>query len=335
VIFLPAALLALVAGHLVLMRRQGISGPPGPREGRPSAFYPVHAARDVTVIAVVLGALAFLAWRGVAPLEGPADPTDATYVPRPEWYFLGLFQLLKYFPGKLEIVGAIVLPTVAGALLALLPWIDRGPERRPARRPVTMTAVMSGVLAIVILTALGWRDRPVTGSSAWTVREIAGGVFVRGNQCARCHADAGMADPLDRLPSTRAPEWIAGHVVDPEMIGPGLREAPGQVHEREAAAMVAYLHRLSRQGYPGFDAQIETAAAVFARHCIGCHTLDRDGGTDGPDLSRIGAKHEAARLRVWIADPPSVDPEAEMPSFGRRLTPLELDAIAGYLASRK
>ena len=72
-------------------------------------------------------AVVAMAWRGMPPLEGPADPTDANYIPRPEWYFLGLFQLLKYFPGKWEVVGAIVLPGVVAALLALLPWIDRGP----------------------------------------------------------------------------------------------------------------------------------------------------------------------------------------------------------------
>lgn len=128
VIFLPAALLVLVAAHLVLMRRQGISGPVRPRDGHPSVFYPVQAARDVTVILGVVIALMLFAWNGAPPPEGPADPTDATYVPRPEWYFLGLFQLLKYFPGQWEVVGAIILPTLLGAGLALLPWLDRAPS---------------------------------------------------------------------------------------------------------------------------------------------------------------------------------------------------------------
>ena len=103
-----------------------------------------------------------MAWRGMPAMEGPADPTDATFIPRPEWYFLGLFQLLKYFPGKLEVVGAIILPTVLGALLALLPWLDRGPDRDPRRRLVVMLGVAAGVLGIVALTTLGWRDRPVS-----------------------------------------------------------------------------------------------------------------------------------------------------------------------------
>ena len=72
--------------------------------------FPYQAARDLTVAVVVGVLLAVLAWRGAPALEAPADPTASDYIPRPEWYFLGLFQLLKYFPGKLEVVGAIVIP---------------------------------------------------------------------------------------------------------------------------------------------------------------------------------------------------------------------------------
>lgn len=336
VIFLPAALVALVVAHVVLMRRQGISGPLRPRSGPPTLFYPNQAARDVTVILCVLLALVVLAWDGAPPLEAPADPTNATYVPRPEWYFLGLFQLLKYFPGRWEVVGAIVLPTLMGAGLALLPWLDRGPERDPRKRPFTMGAVSIGLLAVVGLTALGWRDRPADADAdAWTLRAIGGREFVEAAACARCHAPAGVADPLEDLSSTRGPEWVAGHVADPEMIAPGLREPPSPPGEREAAAIVAYVSRLARSTYPGYDRQTEIAARVYARYCVGCHVIDGEGGDDGPDLSRIGAEHDAATLRRWITDPEAVDPDAEMPSFGDRLTREELDAIAAYLASRK
>jgi ubiquinol-cytochrome c reductase cytochrome b subunit len=336
VIFLPAAVVLLVVAHLVLMRRQGISGPVRPREGPPGVFYPAQAARDATVVLCVLIALAAFAWNGPPALEGRADPTDANYVPRPEWYFLGLFQLLKYFPGRWEVVGAIILPTLLGAVLALLPWIDRGPERDPRKRPLVMAGVLAGVLGVVVLTTLGWRDRPIAAStSGWTLREIGGRTFVQAARCTRCHTSSGMADPLEAITSTRGPEWIAGHVSDPEMIGPGLREPPTMLHEREASAMVAYVNRLSRDPYPGFDADRERAAAVFAKYCIGCHVIDGDGGKDGPDLSRIGGKHDVPTLRRWITDPEAVNPEAEMPAFGSRLSAAELDAIALYLAGRK
>ena len=337
VIFLPAALVLIVVGHLVLMRRNGISGPVRRREGAGTPFYPGHASRDATVVLVVVAALAGLAWYGVPPLEAPADPTDATFVPRPEWYFLGLFQLLKYFPGKWEVVGAVILPTLVAMFLALLPWIDRGPERDPRRRRLVMSLVTAGVVSVVVLTTLGWRDRPASAAAgaAWTMREIGGRVFVAGAQCARCHVDGGMSDPLEGLTPTRGAEWVAGHVVDPDMIAPGLRDAPTTVTEREAAGMIAYVRRLSRQPYPGFSVPVETAAAVFARHCVGCHRIDGDGGTDGPDLTHAGSKNDQATLRRWIVDPEAVNPDAEMPSFGSRLTAAQLDAIAGYLSSRK
>jgi ubiquinol-cytochrome c reductase cytochrome b subunit len=337
VIFLPAVLVLLIVAHLVLMRRQGISGPVTPRAGSPTAFFPSQAARDVTMVLLVTIALAAFAWHGAPPLEGPADPTDATYIPRPEWYFLGLFQLLKYFPGKWEVFGAMVVPGLAAGFLALLPWIDRGPDRDPRKRRLLIGAVAVGVAAVVGLTTLGWRDRPASAASGdtWSLREIGGRTFAQKLRCTRCHSETGISDPLEGLPSSRGPEWIAGHIADPEMIAPGMREPPAVIHEREAAAVVAYVRRASRDPYPGYPPLTEASAVVFARYCIGCHKIEGDGGTDGPDLTREGTKHDAATLRRWIADPEQVDPDAEMPSFGDRLTDAQLDAISAYLASRK
>jgi ubiquinol-cytochrome c reductase cytochrome b subunit len=336
VIFLPAALVLLVILHLVLMRRHGISGPVRPRAGEPSAFYPFQAARDTTVVAVVLLVLGAFAWNGAPPLEGPADASDSTYIPRPEWYFLGLFQLLKYFPGRWEVVGAIIVPGIVGALLVLLPWLDRGSSRDPRRRPVVMAMFVAGLLGVVGLTSLGWRDRPTNqGDQAWTLREIGGRVMSQSAGCGTCHSASGISDPLESLPSSRGPEWIAGHVEDPEMIAPGLREPASGRGEREVAALVAYVRKVSRQPYPGFSQATETASLVYARYCVGCHVIDGDGGTDGPDLSRIGAEHDASYLRQLIADPESVNPDAEMPAFRRRLNDAELHAIAAFLASRR
>jgi len=119
------------------------------------------------------------------------------------------------------------------------------------------------------------------------------------------------------------------------MIAPGLRPPPAVRSEREVAAIIAYVRRLSRVPYPGFDADTETAAAVFARHCMGCHVVDGDGGADGPDLSRGGVTRDAVFLERRIADPETVNPDAEMPAFRSRLTAAELRATARYLAGRK
>lgn len=336
VIFLPAALVALVVSHIVLMRRHGISGPVTPRAGEPQRFYPWHAARDTVVVALVLTALAAFAWNGAPPLDAPADPGDDAYVPRPEWYFLGLFQLLKYLPARWEVVGAVVIPGAVALLLAALPWLDRAGTRDPRRRPLVVGGFAAGLATVAVLTLLGWRDRPVNPpAGSWTLREVGGRMLAASAGCARCHSTGGITAPIEEAPARRGPEWIAGHVVDPEVIAPGLREAPADIDERQVAALVAYARKAGRAAYPGFDQRTETAATVYARYCVGCHVIDGDGGRDGPDLSKVGGEHDQAFLERLIADPEAVDPDAEMPSFASRLSPAQLDAIAAYLASRK
>ena len=167
------------------------------------------------------------------------------------------------------------------------------------------------------------------------MRAIGGRQFAAAAKCARCHSESGMADALEDVSMSRGPEWLNGHVTDPEMIAPGLREPPTTVTEREGAALIAYVRQATRQQYPGYPEPIERAAWVWARYCVGCHVIDGDGGSDGPVLSHIGSKHDAAKLRSWIVDPEAVKPDTDMPAFGKRLSPQQLDAISQYLASRK
>ena len=336
VIVLPALLALCVTLHLYLMRRHGIS--PRHPSGRSFPFYPFQAARDVTVILVVLAVLVALAWRGAPSLEPVADPSDASYVPRPEWYFLGLFQLLKFFPGRLEVLGAVVVPGAVILVLALLPWIDRGPSVRLRDRRLALT--LFGIIAVLLaaLTAAGWRDRPPPVDPSWTVREIGGAAMADDAACTRCHSDGGPADPIAAGAVTRDTQWIEGHLLDPEMIAPGLREPP-ETNEREIAAILAYLARVRRgDAPPAVGAADAVAMRVFARYCIGCHILApgaRDGGDEGPDLTGVGAKHAPEALRRWIADPEAVDPSADMPAFGSRLSADEMTALVAWLAGQR
>ena len=76
-----------------------------------------------------------------AELGPKADPTTTTYTPRPEWYFFFLFELLRVIkPPELVPLATIGVPTICMILLFLLPFYDRGPERRPERRPIATTA---------------------------------------------------------------------------------------------------------------------------------------------------------------------------------------------------
>src|SRR3989304_2069565 len=75
-------------------------------------FFPDIIFKDVLVSLLVFVILVSLAYFLGVPTEARADPADTTYTPRPEWYFLFLFQLLKYFPGSLEVIGVMVIPTL-------------------------------------------------------------------------------------------------------------------------------------------------------------------------------------------------------------------------------
>ncbi len=160
-IWLPWLVFMLVGLHLLFVRYYGSAGLPQNRPeemqgGKP--FYPDQLFEDAVAILVLFIVLAAAAIFVPVPLEGLADPTDASYDPRPEWYFLFLFQLLKYFEGPLEVIGTVVLPTVAIVLLLLLPFLDKR-ERVPLRkRPVALTVTSISVLAIVTLTILGGRS---------------------------------------------------------------------------------------------------------------------------------------------------------------------------------
>ena len=91
-----------------------------------------------------------------AELGPKADPTTTTYVPRPEWYFFFLFELLRVIkPAVLTPLATIGVPTICMILLFLLPFYDRSPERRPERRPIATTAGILTIVAMAYLTYLG------------------------------------------------------------------------------------------------------------------------------------------------------------------------------------
>jgi ubiquinol-cytochrome c reductase cytochrome b subunit len=121
-------------------------------------FFPDIIFKDAVVSLTIFLALLSLAFFIGAPLEEKANPLDISYIPRPEWYFLFLFQLLKYFPGKLEIIGVVVLPTIMILILFALPFIDHNKHRHYKKRKVvivTTSLVVVGVVALTILAIIG------------------------------------------------------------------------------------------------------------------------------------------------------------------------------------
>jgi len=160
IMVLPVSLVALTAAHLYLVRRLHISGPVVPRPGKPFPFYPNQLFRDAVVVLVGIGILFTLAILVKPELTAVADPARADFAPRPEWYFLGLFEMLKLVPPQLEVVGTVVIPGLVTMGMLFLPWLDRSDSRHPAKRRWVMDVGLALIIGIGILTLKGILTEP-------------------------------------------------------------------------------------------------------------------------------------------------------------------------------
>ena len=152
---LPGSIIGLVGVHLYLFRLHGVTTTVRESEevleSKTEPFWPGQVWKDGVV---ALGLLLILtAWvcTHAAPLEGVADPSKA-YEARPEWYFMFLFQALRYFHGRYEVVGTFVLPSLFFGILFFWPLLDRTPSRDPRKRPVAMALLTLGIVGLVGLT---------------------------------------------------------------------------------------------------------------------------------------------------------------------------------------
>src|SRR5215218_9530675 len=156
-------------------------------QGKP--FFPYAVAKDSIMACVVLPSIIRMSILFGAELGPKADPTTTTYVPRPEWYFFFLFELLRVIkPALLVPLATIGVPTILMILMLLVPFIDRGPERRPERRPIAMVTALFVICAMGYLTYLG--------ASAGSPNEIdmqvaaqyePGKLVVAQSGCLACH----------------------------------------------------------------------------------------------------------------------------------------------------
>jgi len=158
-------------------------------------FWPDIIYKDLVISVSLFIILIILAtWFGVS--QAPkADPSDSAYLPRPEWYFLFLFQMLKYFPGKLEWLGTTIIPIIAVLALLLLPFFDRNPHRFWKSRPYAIGIMSAGVVGIVVLTFLAVITMPPqeeTGTIAGTISaQFLAGQDLYSINCVECHGPDG------------------------------------------------------------------------------------------------------------------------------------------------
>ncbi len=375
VFVLPATLLALLALHLVLFRRHGVT----PRWGRSpdelarrtQTFWPHQLLRDMVAIAVAFAILAGITQAtGGAELGAPADPSSP-YNARPEWYFLPLFQVLKYFGGALERVVSLGAPAVIfGALLAL-PFVDRGADRSPWKRLPEL-----GVIALLFIgagTLMGLaktsdaRDANFqkrakeADEDARKARKLAllgvppaGGTAVYENEpqfhgrrifkerCEGCHRGNERKGP-EIVAGYNSRAWLRDYLVDPDgarFFGPtkairgGMK--PVKYRGAELDALVEMLY--AESGGEGADAaKVAAGRKIFdTGPCSDCHS--RDGTTEGEEGPNLGGRGGKAWLTAFISDPGHprfFGKKNEMPVFKEKLRPDEIDKVAEFVAAQR
>ena len=175
-------------------------------------FFPDILFKDAVISLVVFLFLVGLAFFLGAPLESQADPGDTNYSPRPEWYFLFLFQLLKYFPGNLEVIGVFVIPTVAILILFALPFLDRSTRRHFIGRPIVTGITVISVIGVVFLTVQSITEAPPPAAAG----EGDQTALLYAENCAPCHGAATNIPQVANLRSIIAqgnhegmPAWSA------------------------------------------------------------------------------------------------------------------------------
>ena len=218
VVVLPATLLGIFGLHFALFRRRGVTpilGADGQVPPKRQPFWPHQAAKDAVAVLVVLAALVAIAALVHAPLGAKADPS-APFDARPEWYFFWLFQLLRFFEPPWDWVGTMLIPGAMAAFLALLPWIDRGADRRPSARKLPLAGLAAILSLVTVLTAwvfVADASRAEAPAEAVVASRAAGpsvtplrAGLLYGKKCTECHQIDGAPDDPDAT-DFRDPEF--------------------------------------------------------------------------------------------------------------------------------
>jgi len=198
-------------------------------EGKP--FFPYAVAKDSLMAVIVMCVIIFLALMFGAEIGPKVNPTTTTYVPRPDWYFFFLFEVLRVMKNipKFTDLATIGVPTICMILLFLLPFYDRSPERNILRRPVALAAGLTTIFAMAFLTYSGANtgspnsvDLPppsnLTAAEAATFK--AGELVVGQSGCLACHVigsngNNGPGPDLTNVGSILRPQGIASTLRNP------------------------------------------------------------------------------------------------------------------------
>jgi menaquinol-cytochrome c reductase cytochrome b/c subunit len=225
-------------------------------KGKP--FFPYAVAKDGAMACVVMAVIITMSLVLGAELGSKANPTTTTYVPRPEWYFFFLFEVLRVIkPPSLVPLATIGVPTIGMILLFLLPFYDRSPERRPERRPIATITGIAVIGAMAFLTYSGANAGSPTAIEMTTPSAVqkqggtilaeyeAGKKVVAQSGCLACHkiGDNGNDGPgpqLTHIASRLPRQGIARTLVNPTAPMPSFKNLPA----KKFNAVVAFLAQL-------------------------------------------------------------------------------------------
>ncbi|MGH2983581.1 MAG: c-type cytochrome [Solirubrobacterales bacterium] len=216
------------------------------KKGKP--FFPYAVLKDSTmalIVVLVIAAMSIV----LGAEQGPkVDPTTTTYVPRPEWYFFFLFELLRVLkPPWLVPIATVGIPTIAMVLLLLLPFYDRNPERRPERRPIATTAGILTIIAMAYLTFLGASAGTPTEIDLEVAADIEPGKQVAAQSgCLACHkiGDNGNDGPGPEL--TEIGDKLPREAIARSLeVGPGVMPAYQNLPPKKFEELTAFLASLN------------------------------------------------------------------------------------------
>lgn len=223
VFLIPGAMFLFIGAHILFFRKAGPAGPvqEDPVEPKlpPESFYPRQVLMDMGFALLLIAALGLLAHFKPVELGPIANPSNTQFLPRPEWYYLPMFEWLKFWEGPREVVFAIVVaPGILALLFFLLPFLDRGLERRPWRRPIPLLSVS---IVLVGLAFLGMKSKMDDASDPTIAKQLA----VQAKE-EREYTEAPF-HPYMEAPGATSPLAAAGPVDPLVAQGKGVFEANG------------------------------------------------------------------------------------------------------------